>query len=284
LSRGRHVPRRAVGTPNPAARRAIRAATEREPWLPPGFGLWVLARLLAAALLVGAAWLVYDFASSSRYQVHTIHVQGNLLLSRAEVEDTAAVVGANIFWVNRGEGAARLSTLPLVQHVEISATLPDTVDIRIVERQPAGFWTSGDQTFLVDREGVILKAVDAETAHIRACAGQPCDPQAVGLPSVVQAQAGDLGPGDHVDANALSTSARLASLLPGVGAQPVSFQWSQDSGLDVAMADGWTARFDQATNLEQQVSALGAVRGELARKKTIAGFIDVRFGDRPYFR
>jgi hypothetical protein len=106
----------------------------------------------------------------------------------------------------------------------------------------------------------------------------------VGLPSVAQAQAEALVPGDHVDANALSTSARLASLLPGVGVQPVSFQWSQDSGLDVATSDGWTARFDQASNLEQQVSVLGVVRGELARRKATAGLIDVRFGDRPYFR
>ena len=244
----------------------------------------MLARVFAAGLLVGAAWLVYDFASSSRYQVHTVHVDGNLLLSRAEVEDAAAVVGANIFWVNRADVSTRLSALPLVQHVEITARLPDTVDIHIVERQPAGFWTSGDQTFLVDREGVILKAVDAETAQIRACAGQPCDPGAVALPSVAQADAEALTPGDHVDANALVTSARLASLLPGVGVQPVGFQWSSDTGLDVAMADGWTARFDQASNLEQQVWALGAVRGELTRRQTAAGLIDVRFGDRPYFR
>src|SRR5579864_4741954 len=114
---------------NPAARRAIRAATPREPWLPPGFGLWVAGRALAALLLVGAAWLVYDFASSIRLQVQTVHVRGNLLLSQADVETAASVVGANIFWVNRADVAARLRALPLVESVSIGATLPDTVDI-----------------------------------------------------------------------------------------------------------------------------------------------------------
>ena len=246
--------------------------------------MWVAGRALAALLLVGAAWLVYDFASSIRFQVQTVHVRGNLLLSQADVETAASVVGANIFWVNRADVAARLRALPLVQSVQVSAMLPDTLDIQIVERQPAGFWTSGDQTYLVDREGVILKAVDAETAQIRACAGQPCDAQVAALPSVAEAQPEPLMPGEHVDPNALRTSAELATLLPSVGVQPLGFQWSADTGLDVATAEGWHARFDQAGDLPGQVATLGAVRAELARSKVPAGLIDVRFGERPYFR
>ncbi len=264
--------------------RAIRAATPREPRLPPGFGVWVFARLAAVALLIGAAWLVQDFASSSRFQVRNVHVQGNQLLSRDEVDDATSIVGANIFWVNQAEVAARLSQLPVVQHVDVSAALPDTVDIRIVERQPAGFWTSGDQTYLVDSQGVILKAVDAETAQTRACAGQACDPQTAPLPSVSETDTEPLMPGDHVDASALTTSSRLAQLLPSVGVQPTGFQWSHDTGLEVPTTDGWTARFDQAGNLDQQVAQLRAIRDQLSSTKATAALIDVRFGDRPYFR
>jgi hypothetical protein len=236
------------------------------------------------ALLVSAAWLVVYFASSPRFQVRSVRVQGNQLLSEAEAEDVAAVFGANIFWVNRADVAARLGQLPLVQHVEVSATLPDTVDIQIVERQPAGFWTSGDQTYLVDKEGVILKPVDAETAHIQVCGGQACDPQAAPLPSVSEIDAEPLMPGDRIDASALSTSSQLAQLLPRVGVQPAGFLWSRETGLEVPTADGWRARFDQTGNLDQQVAELRSVRDQLARTKTTAGLIDVRFGDRPYFR
>jgi hypothetical protein len=284
MTRSRPVPRRTWDERSPAARRAIRAAAPREPWLPPRFGRWVAGRVIAALLLVGAAWLVYDFASSSRFQVQTVHVRGNVLLTQAEVETTASVVGANIFWVNRAEVAARLRALPLVQRVEVSATLPESIDIQLVERQPAGFWTSGEQTYLVDREGVILKAVDAETAQIRACAGQPCDVQLAALPTVAQAQAEPLMPGEHVDPNALSTSAQLASLLPTMGVQPRGFVWSQETGLEVSTAEGWDVRFDQRADLAGQLAALQAMRAELARTRTSAGLIDVRFGDRPYFR
>lgn len=268
----------------PAERRAIRAAVEREPLLPPGYLWWVLGRVVALGVMVCAAWLIYQCASASQFQVRTVRVHGNVLLTPSEVEGAAQVVGANVFWVDRREVAARLSALPLVQHVEVVPALPDAVDIRVVERTPAGFWTIGDQSYLVDNEGVILKAVDAETEQIRACAGQLCDPSVAALPSVAQVDGHPLAPGDHVDAYALRTSAQLASLLPSVGVQPAGFAWSADTGLEVPTRDGWRARFDEAGNLDQQVAELRAIRDQLTRTKTAAGLIDVRFGDRPYFQ
>jgi hypothetical protein len=269
---------------NPAAQRAIRAANDREPLLPPGFLAWVFARAVAALLLVGAGWLVYDCGSSDRFQVRSVRVQGNVLLSRAEVESAAAVTGANVFWVDQGQVAARVLALPLVQRVDISATLPDSVEVSIVERQPAAFWVSGDRSYLVDREGVILKAVDAETQQARACAGQPCDPRLAPLPTVAQLDGQALTPGNRVDASALATSATLATLLPGVGVEPLAFEWSLEFGLEVPTREGWRARFDDAGNVNQQVATLRSIRDELTRNKSAAELIDVRFGDRPYLR
>jgi hypothetical protein len=269
---------------NPAAKRAVRAATEREPMLPPGFLMWVFARVLAMVLLAGAGWVVYDSASSDRFRVHSVTVQGNVLLSRAEVESAAAISGVNVFWVDRAQVAARVRTLALVQRAEVSATLPDTVEISIVERQPAAFWVSGDRNYLVDREGVILKAVDAETQQARACAGQPCDPRLAPLPTVAQLDGQPLTPGDRVDPNALATSARLAALLPAVGVEPLGFEWSHDFGLEVPTRDGWRARFDGGGNVDLQVASLRTIRDEITRTRNVAELIDVRFEDRPYFR
>src|ERR1700687_2406661 len=188
---------------NPAADRAGRAARGGEPLLPPGFLGWAFGRALAMALLVGAAWVVYDSASSDRFQVRSIRVQGNVLLSRAEIENVVAVTGANIFWVDRGQVAARLRALPLVQRAEVSMALPDTVEITIVERQPAAFWVSGGESYLVDREGIILKAVDPDTQQARACGGQPCDPRLAPMPIVAQLDGQPLAAGRRGDADAL---------------------------------------------------------------------------------
>lgn len=267
-----------------AAERAVRAASEREPWLPPGFVAWVIGRIVALALLVAAGWLVYDCGSSDRFQVRSLRVQGNVLLSRAEIESAAAVVGSNIFWVDRELVASRLRALPPVQQVEVGAILPDTVEVSIVERQPAAFWVSGDQSYLVDREGVILKAVDGDTQQARACAGQPCDPRLALLPTVAQLDAQPLEPGDRVDASALAASARLVTLLSALGVQPLGFEWSRAAGLEVPTRDGWRARFDDSGDVERQVAWLRVIRDELARTRASVQLIDVRFGDRPYFR
>jgi cell division protein FtsQ len=275
---------RAPRRPNAAADRAVRAAAEREPILPPGFVGWAFGRALAMALLVGAAWVVYDSASSDRFQVHSVRVQGNVLLSRAEVENVVAVTGANVFWIDRGQVAARLSALPLVQRAEVNLALPDTVEVTIVERQPAAFWVSGGASYLADREGVILKAVDPDTQQARACAGQPCDPQLAQMPTVAQLDGQPLIAGGRVDAGALAASARLTTLLPSAGVQPLAFEWSPDAGLEVPTRDGWRARFDEQGSVEQQVAALRSIRDELVRTKTTATLIDVRFGDRPYVR
>jgi hypothetical protein len=245
----------------------------------------VLARLVAMALLVGAGWLVYDCASSERFAVRSVQIEGTLLLSRAEVEGAAGVTGSNIFWVDREQLAARVRGLPLVQRVSVEAALPDTVVIRIVERQPVAFWISGDRSYLVDREGVILKAVDAETQQARACAGQPCDPRLAPLPTVAQLDGQPLAPGDTVEGRALATAARLALLLPSVGVEPLAFEWSPGGGLDVPTRDGWRARFDASTDdVDRQVASLQSIRDALQRTKTSAQLIDVRFGDRPYYR
>jgi cell division protein FtsQ len=275
---------RAWRRPNPAADRAVRAATEREPILPPGFLGWAFGRALAMALLVGAAWVVYDSASSDRFQVRSVRVQGNVLLSRAEVENVVAVTGENVFWVDRGQVAARVQALPLVQRADVRVALPDTVEVTIAERQPAAFWVSGGATYLVDREGVILKAVDPDTQQARACAGQPCDPQLAPMPTVAQLDGQALSAGSRVDAGALAASARLTTLLPNVGVEPLAFEWSPDAGLEVPTQDGWRARFDEAGSVDQQVATLGSIRDELTRTKSAATLIDVRFGDRPFFR
>jgi predicted component of type VI protein secretion system len=156
--------------------------------------------------------------------------------------------------------------------------------VAIVERQPAAFWISGDTSYLVDREGVILKPVDAEAQQVRACAGQPCDPRLAPLPVVAQPDGPPLAPGDRVDPSTLSVAARLAVALPAVGIQPLSFQWSRDAGLQVPTRDGWWARFDSSGDVDQQIRSLTTVRDYLTRAKISAQAIDVRFDDRPYYR
>lgn len=244
------------------------------PRLPPGFVGWVVARLVGMALVVAGGWVVYTASTASEFQVRRVRVHGASLLSQSDVEQAAAVLGANVFWVDHAAAEARLESLALVVRAEVTPILPDTVNVRIVERQPAAFWVSGGQTYVVDKEGVVLRPLAEDEGVF---ADQP-------LPTVAELDGRVLNPGDVVDASALTTWARLAALLPSAGVRPKAAQWSPDFGLEVQTQEGWRARFDSAGNLERQVDSLRAIRDYLANNKTPAEVIDVRFGDRPYYR
>jgi hypothetical protein len=73
-------------------------------------------------------------------------------------------------------------------------------------------------------------------------------------------------------------------LLPKVGVEPLGFEWSLDTGLEVPTRDGWRARFDDQASVDPQVASLRSIRDELTRTKAAAALIDVRFADRPYVR
>jgi hypothetical protein len=248
----------------------------RRPRLPPGFLGWVVARLVAMLVVVAGGWVVYTASTSSEFQVRRVRVQGASLLSQADVEQAVSVIGANVFWVDHAAAEARLLSLPLVLRAEVTPVVPDTVNVRIVERQPAAFWVSGDRTYVVDKDGVVLRPLGEDEGVL---AEQP-------MPTVAEVDGRSLNPGELVDAGALATWARLGALLPSVGVKPVSAQWSPALGLEVQTQEGWRARFDSAggENLERQVDSLRVIRDYLAHTKTPAEVIDVRFGDRPYYR
>jgi cell division protein FtsQ len=280
--------RRPRGADRVGIHTARSAHVEEEPRLviPRKFVVWLATRLLAFAILLGSAWVVYDFASSDRFQVQSVRVNGSVLLSHSDVESIASVLGANVFWVDPRQVEARLLAHPVVHRAKVSPKLLGTVQVNIVERQPAAFWVSGDQTFLVDREGIVLESLDENAAEgPRACAGQPCDPTlATTLPLVVQRDGVAPIPGDRVDTRTLVASARLAALLPPIGVYPLGFEWSRENGLEVLTQNGWRVWFDGTADLQRQVSALQSIHDHLAQTGLSAEIIDVRFPSRPYFR
>jgi hypothetical protein len=245
-----------------------------------------VGRILGLAVLAGAAYLVYCAATTDQLQVRRVRVTGNVLLSQADVEDALGLRGRNLFWIDRREAVGHLTALAPVRTANVTPVLPDTLEVNIVERQPAAFWVSGEATYLVDREGVILTAIDSESPPPRACGGQVCDPRHLtSLPTVAEPDGPRLASGDKVDPGALAAAARLATLLPSIGVQPLGYEWSAANGVEVPTADGWRARFDGAHgDLASEVATLQSVRAELAGAGASPQVIDVRFEDRPYFR
>jgi len=110
---------------------------------------------LGAALLAGGALTVRWAMSSPRFALRDIAVTGNLrlggdaLLARAGVAE-----GENLFRLSTRAIERRLRASPWVVDAEVSRRLPDGLDIRIVERQPAALLViDGAGLYLADAGG-----------------------------------------------------------------------------------------------------------------------------------
>ncbi len=126
------------------------------------------AALLIALLLGGTAWGVYAGAlvlrrillvENPRFVLRTLDARSDGRLSAEFLLERAGLAGVTrLFEVEPRRIGAALSALPSVKSVTVRRRLPDTLEIRVMERTPvARVAVSGaGYTDAVDREGVLL--------------------------------------------------------------------------------------------------------------------------------
>lgn len=130
----------------------------------------VRARLIGAAVFlvllagaVGGGWYAWD---SGAVDVHAVSVVGATRTGDDAVRDAVGdIVGTPMPLVDTQLVAERVAGLPLVVGVSVSRRWPDTVVVRVTERQPLAAVPSGDGLVVVDREGVTLEQVPGPGAQ-----------------------------------------------------------------------------------------------------------------------
>lgn len=117
--------------------------------LPAGIGALVLGGALAFV------------ATDARFAVNRVVVVGVAGLSGSTVAETTGVLGRSVFGVDSVAVARRVAALPGVQRSDVYTEAPDTIVVRIEERQAVLVWETADQSFLVDADGDVLGQPDA---------------------------------------------------------------------------------------------------------------------------
>jgi cell division protein FtsQ len=89
--------------------------------------------------------------------VEDIEVEGRAMTGRdAILHAIGATRGTPIFAVSPSQAKAQLEALPWVRSAAVERRLPDTLHIRLVERQPLAFWQRQGKLVLIDRDGVVI--------------------------------------------------------------------------------------------------------------------------------
>lgn len=190
----------------PLARRPAAASGDRTGRIRRASAILTPLRAGAALVMLLAALGVYGVGASPAFGFRYLEVESP---ERGLVD--ARVVAArlgldamkpNLFLLDTEALEANLRELPPVTDVHVVVHLPDTVTVRIVEREPILVWAVGAKRLLVDREGGIFSATAG-------AAGQ-------GLPLIIDQRAVSvpLDVGGRVPAVDLDAATRFASLTP----------------------------------------------------------------------
>jgi cell division septal protein FtsQ len=133
--------------------------------LPAGVGALILGGILT--------FVVTD----ARFAVNRVVVVGVAALPGSTIAETTGILGQSLFSVESATVARRVAALPGVQRSDIATEMPDTIVVRIEERQPVLVWDAADQSYLVDEAGDVLGQPDANAPpslpHLQALPGIP---------------------------------------------------------------------------------------------------------------
>ena len=231
------------------------------------FGLWVLAKLAALAILLAGVGAASQVAGSSQFHIAEVIVSGSELVAAEDIAATIDVAGVNAFAV-RGRRLERiLRADPAIASATVRARLPDSIDVVIQERVPAVLWDANGRTLLADATGLTLR-----------------DGVRPGLPIIHAPDGPAPDPGGRVDPEVVRMAQSLTPRLEVEGLAGGQLEYRPTTGASVVLPDSARVALGSPDELEHKLAAYQAIRAYLDQTHTQARFIDVRFLERPYFR
>lgn len=230
--------------------------------------LRVFSLFTYVTVLILGGWLLYYSVESPYFGVQEISVSGTGLLEPNQVQEAAGVAGKNLLLVQVGSVEQSVARLSAVKDVRADVALTGRVSVEIAERTPLVQWKAREGSFLVDGDGVVFS--------------QRASPAPV--PVVRDLDGPSMEVGSRVDPSILAAVSQLDGVLPGrAGITPVWYDYSRSLGIGVPVEDGPRIVFGDASDLDNKLSALAAIREHLEATKSRAELIDLRYKGRPTY-
>ncbi len=261
--RVRSAPRPIYGRPQPT--RGVR----RRVWRP---RLGLLPRRL---LLLAAAVIVVIFILRQAFAITSVKVISNLR-SPEITQEVHASLGSwqqsNLLTMDAGTLESALQRLdPMIKSISVQRSWPHGVSVSVILKQPSLGWSSGNQTYLLDRDGTVISALPAGST----------------LPVVVDGSNLPVKLGDRVTSSRfVDFTTSVTNGLPALGVKATTLAVKETTfDLYVNTNKGYQLVFDTTRPVAQQLADLKTILVSLAaQKRTAVEYIDLRIDGKAYYK
>ncbi len=221
-------------------------------------------KLIGLVALVLLAWAFYTLFTEPRFFVLGAEIHGNVAVSTQEIYTVSGIDNQSIFWINPEKVVERITGIPNIKSAAVAVSLPAEIVIEVVERRPEILWQSGETTWWVDEEGVIVPPKGDVTGMLR----------------IIDDDLQSLEPGYQIDPAIVEGAQTLHLLVPEVSV----IRYSRSQGLAVATPDGWPVYLGDGREIKAKLVVLTALLADLKTRNITPLFIDVRDPLRPFYK
>ena len=206
------------------------------------------------------------------WQTEKIQIEGCRILPFDEVKKYIKIpLGENIFLADFSKTKILLSSLPIVQKVEIKRRLPSTVVVRIFERKEMAVLIISGNSMLIDSKGGILNPPERSDLHLIL-------PDISDLP-VIEGLSSDLIDQDYKLKGRLGPD--IASLLYElqnlIAPRRIKVNLEREDHIMLLLDDILKVKIGDAQNIKEKIEVLQALIDNSQDLINRVKYIDVRF-------
>ena len=218
----------------------------------------------------------YLICFSSFFQIKNIMISGNQKVSgdalqeiiKKNIEKKVLLFSSrSIFLADLNQISKDVSeAFPLIEKIQLKRNFSDALTVNITERKPVAVLIQGENSFFLDKEGIIFEPAGLDEGLVRIIDKQKTN---------------NLGE-KAVDKEKLSRILDIDSKLKAdLKITLKQFEMESDDKLNLVMDEGWQAYFDLQKDVEWQITKLRAVLEEKIppQKRKDLEYIELRFGN-----
>ena len=258
------------------------------------------ARLRLASIGLGVVCVIYLLAFAPFWMIREVRVEGLQYMSPTPIEEVAEMQLAKRRWLIfsqrhpwfLAEGAIveQLNQAYAFESVEV-VVKRRVLSVLLKERVSQILWYAAGQSYFVDLQGIVIRALTAEESAALTVSGPvvegpfPLQDRLRSLPRMVNEDDDTPLPGETVLVSAgVQKVIEMNEALIANNLTPDHFavERSTAAWARADLREGFSVLFDLTTDVNEQVTHLLAVLQQDVKNRATLEYIDVRFGNHVY--